>query len=331
MIARLLIYLRADPAGATRIADRLHARHPLLSILTATTEDDLRRALPSADALLAFGVQLPRRVFANAPHLKWIHALGTGVDGIVDQPLPDDVIITSTRGIHGAPMSELAILLMLALARDFPRTIRAQQRASWERWRVPLLAGKTVGIVGTGLIAAALAPRCQAMGMRVVGISRTPRTAVDFDEMIALADLPTRAGAFDFLVLLIPYAADTRHVIDDNVFRAMKPTSYLVNLARGGVLDEDALMRALAAGTIAGAALDVMQQEPLPPDHPLWRMANVIVTPHIGGYYDTYLEDAAEQVSVNLQRLLDGRIDELSNRASPPAKQRSFDGGESRP
>jgi D-2-hydroxyacid dehydrogenase (NADP+) len=316
MISSVLVYTRGDADAAAQYANRLANRFPKLSIITATTAEQAAAVLPNADALLAFGSHMPRGILEGATRLKWIHALGTGVDGIVDQPfLRDDVIVTSTRGIHGAPMSELAILLMLSLARDFPRTVRAQDRASWERWRMQLLAGKTVGIAGTGLIAAALAPRCKAMAMRVIGISRSPREMPGFDDMVALADLAAKAHELDFLVLLIPYSADTHHIVNDAVLGAMKPGSYLVNLARGGVLDEDALLRALRTGTLAGAALDVMQQEPLPVDHPLWHTAHLIITPHIGGYYDAYIDDATEQICRNLQRLQAGQVHELENLA----------------
>ena len=148
--------------------------------------------------------------------------------------------------------------------------MRHQDGQSWTRWPPRLLDGKTVGIYGVGLIAEALAPRCEALGMDVIGFTSTRRALPGFDRMHLRSELLEVAGRLDYLVLLVPYAEDTRHIIDARVFQAMKRTGYLVNLARGGIVDEGALIRALEAGEIAGAALDVFQEEPLPASHPLW-------------------------------------------------------------
>ena len=249
------------------------AKHPAFTVVTASTPDAAIREIEDTDVLMSFGGPLRGRdAFARARRLKWVNALGTGLDGIIDQPsLGPDVIVTSTRGIHGVPMSEMAFMLMLALARDFPRVVHAQDQAVYRRWTPRLLHGRTVGIVGVGLIAETLAPRCKAFGMTVVGVSRTVRAVAGFDRIDARADLIRVAGEADFLVLLIPLEADTERIVDARVIAAMKPTSYLVNLARGGVLDETALLAALKESRIAGAALDAFRQEPLPPDSPWWR------------------------------------------------------------
>jgi phosphoglycerate dehydrogenase-like enzyme len=246
-----------------------------------------------------------------------VHAFGTGVDGIADQEtLRPDVLVTSTKGIHGPPVAEAALASMLALSRDLPRSVRAQDRRAWDKWRMRLLHRKTVGILGVGAIAQALAPRCQAMGMTVVGMSRAPRPAAGFDRMVPRDALAAVVGEFDYVVLLLPLEPDTRHIVNDKVLAAMKPTCYLINVARGGVLDDAALVRALEARKLAGAALDVFDQEPLPEDHPFWRMPNVIITPHFGGYYDRYVEDSADQICRNLERFLAGRIAEMENVAT---------------
>jgi phosphoglycerate dehydrogenase-like enzyme len=155
---KLLIVINWDD-GTRPLYERLiKARFPDLPIVTVR-QDEAQREIADATILMAFGGHLPKGIFAHAKRLRWVHSFGTGVDGIVDQPeLKPDVIITATRGIHGAPMSELAILLMLSLVRDFPRTLRAQEGQRWERWRVGLLQGKTVGILGLGRIAEAVSP-----------------------------------------------------------------------------------------------------------------------------------------------------------------------------
>jgi D-2-hydroxyacid dehydrogenase (NADP+) len=265
------------------------------------------------DVLITFPILLRDEVLQKAARLKWVQALGTGLDNLVDLPsLRPDVIVTNLRGIHGAPVSESAMLSMLAFARRFPRSVRAQQQRKWERWPSSLLRGKTVGIFGVGSIALDLAPRCRAFGMRVVGISSAPeRRPAGFDEMRSRVDLASAVADLDFLVLLTPLTSATSHCVDARVFDAMKPTSYLINVARGGVVDEAELLAALTQGRIAGAALDVFEQEPLPPDHPLWTMENVIITPHLGGYNDEYVADATPIISHNMACFLAGRTGEM--------------------
>ena len=228
-----------------------------------------------------------------------MHSLGTGTDGITDSPyLGKDVIVTATRGIHGVPMSEMAFLLMLAFAARLSPD-RAAQRAAkkWERFPGTLLDEKTVGILGLGAIAEDMAPRFKAFGMRVVGISRTNRADPGLrQDLFARRD---RAGRGRAGLLRAAGAARRRHPQHRQrraCSSAMKPSAFLINLARGGVLDEDALIRALNDKKIAGAALDALAKEPLPADSPLWTMPNVIITPHIGGYCDTYVRDAARAV-----------------------------------
>jgi phosphoglycerate dehydrogenase-like enzyme len=264
--------------------------------------------------LLTFGPMMKDEVFANAPKLKWVQALGTGVDGVTDQPsLSKDVVVTNIRGIHGAPVSEAAIMSMLALSRDLPRSVRSQDQNSWTRWPPKLLDNKTVGIYGIGLIAEALAPRCKAFGMTVWGYSSTVREVPGFDRMLLRSDLIPTAKELDYLVLLVPYSEETRHSIDAKVFAAMKPSAFLINVARGGVVDEDAMMEGLKSGQIAGAALDVFQTEPLPADHPLWSMKNVIITPHLGGFCDVYADLALVTVEHNMECWLRGDVASMQN------------------
>lgn len=307
---RLLILLTLPADVRHYYAARLKERFPQLEI---DVVDHFSKATPlahGADILLTFGPMLRDEVVANAPRLKWIQALGTGVDGVIDQPsLGKHVIVTNIRGIHGEPVSEAAIMGMLALSRDLPRSVRCQDQRSWTRWPPKLLHGKTVGIYGIGLIAEALAPRCKAFGMTVVGYSSTIRAVPGIDRMLSRGDLITTARELDYLVLLVPYSEATRHCIDAQVFAAMKPSAFLVNLARGGIVDEDAMIDALKAGRIAGAALDVFQTEPLPAEHPLWSVPNVIITSHLGGFCDVYADRALVTVEHNMECFLRGDID----------------------
>jgi len=268
------------------------------------------RYLPDADVLITFAPHLGERadeVFRAAGKLKWVQALGTGVDNIADRPaLRPDVILTRMHAIHGPPMAEAALMAMLALSRDLPRLIRNQQNRHWERWPARLLEGKTVGILGIGAIAEVLAPRCRMMGMRVIGITSSPRDVAGFDSMVSRDDLAEAVRELDYFILLTPYSKDTHHLVDARVLAAMKPDAYLINLARGGVVDEDALLEVLRFGGIAGAALDVFSQEPLPNDHPFWTLPNVLITPHVGGFNDGYARQAIPLVLENIRRFLAG-------------------------
>jgi D-2-hydroxyacid dehydrogenase (NADP+) len=266
------------------------------------------------DVLVTFAPMLRDEVLRKAEKLRWVQALGTGVDNLIDLPsLKPEMIITNVRGIHGAPLSESAICSMLALARRLPRSVRSQDQRKWDRWPSPLMEGKTAGIYGVGAIAAELAPRLKALGMRVIGITSAPgRQVAGFDAMRASTDMAAAVAELDFLVLLTPLTPATRHVIDARVLAAMKPTSYLVNIARGGVVKESDLVAALDNDVIAGAALDVFEQEPLPPDHPLWSATNVIITPHLGGFYDAYVERAMPTIVHNMKCFLAGRTGEMT-------------------
>ena len=313
-MTNLLILLAMPEPVRNQYRDRLAARFPALHIDLVDHHSKVGPHIAAADALITFAPMLSAEVLERAKRLKWVQALGTGVDNLVDRPsLGKDVIVTNVHGIHGAPVSEAAIGAMLALARGLPRAIRAQEKRQWQRFPAQLLHNKTVGIFGIGAIAEALAPKCRAFGMRVIGVSSAPRAVTGFDRIHASEELLRVAGEFDFFVLLTPLTARTRNSIDAAVFAAMKSTSFLINLARGGVVDEPALIAALTAGRIAGAALDVFVEEPLPAEHPFWTMDNVIITTHQGGFCDVYIDYAWPTLETNMQRFLNGDIGGMIN------------------
>jgi len=293
---------------------RLRSSFPDLTINLVDHHSKVNPYIGSASILLTYAPMLNDHVVRDATSLKWIQALGTGVDNLIDLPsLRPGVLITNVHGIHGAPVSEAAIMAMLALSRDFPRVLRNQDRHAWERWPARLLNEKTLGILGVGAIAEALALRCKALGMTVVGISSVKREIPGFDRVCGREELVGAVGSLDFLVVLTPYSSATHNIVDATVFSAMKPGSYFINLARGGVVDEQALIQALERGQIAGAALDVFSQEPLPEGHPLWGMKNVIVTPHLAGFYDGYAAHALPVVEENIRRFLAGDTANMIN------------------
>jgi len=319
---RLLIVLTLPPDIVEQYRLRLGRTFPELSIDVAATQDQAAAALVEADILVSFG-QIMKNLklgLESAGKLKWVQALGTGLDGITDQPaLKPHVIVTSLHGVHGPPVSEAALAGMLALSRDIPRFVRQQDQQRWERWPARLLHNKTVGILGIGVIAEALAPKCKAMGMTVIGITSAPRQVTGFDHVHPVSELVRVVPKLDYLVLLTPYSPATHHIIDAKVFAAMKPTSYFINVARGGVVDEDALVEALRAGRFAGAALDVFEEEPLLAGHPLWSFENVIISTHQGGFCDTYVDLAMPILEHNTRCFLAGDLQGMINVARPPA------------
>ncbi len=313
-MTNLLILLTLTPELNNQYRDRLKAKFPELNVDLVDHHSKVGPYIADADILLTFAPRLSDDVLRAGTNLKWVQALGTGVDNLIDRPvLRKDVIVTNVHGIHGPPVSEAAIGSMLALARNIPRAVRAQDKREWARFPAQLLHNKTVGIFGIGAIAEELAPKCKAFGMRVVGVSSSPRDVAGFDQMYSSADLAKAAGELDFLVLLTPLTDKTRNSVDAKVFAAMKPKSFLVNLARGGVVDEAALVEALRAKRLAGAALDVFNEEPLPTDHPFWEMNNVIITTHQGGFCDVYIDHALPTVETNMRCFLSGNIGGMIN------------------
>ena len=311
-MTKLLIFLTLPEGVVTKYEQALNKLFPDVDIQTVMDRQAAAKSIADADILLTFGAMMTDEVVKNAPKLKWVHALGTGLDGIIDLPsLDKGVRISSTRGIHGAPMSEMTFLLMLALSRNFSRTVRNQDRAQWERWPAKLLDDKAVGILGVGLIAEELAPKCKAFNMTVVGISSTTRQVQGIDRFYHRKELKHAAPELDYLVVLVPYAPETHGIVDEDIFSAMKSSSYLVNIARGGVVDEDALIQALESDQIAGAGLDTFVEEPLPQNHPFWRMENVIITPHLGGFNDAYVDKALPIIEKNLRCFLKSEVEEM--------------------
>ncbi|MBI3705805.1 MAG: D-2-hydroxyacid dehydrogenase [Rhizobiales bacterium] len=284
---------------------------------TVKHADNVAEALSlcaDCEVLVAMAHDVTDELIARMPRLRYICAMSAGTDRIDTlRNLKPDVRVTSGRGIHGPQMSELALLSMIALSREFPRMQRNQQKHVWERWPQKLLWGKTAVLIGIGPIAEELALRCEAFGMRTIGVSDARKEAKHFATLMPRGRLKEAAALADFMIVLVPLSAQTRHMIDDGVLGAMKPTGILINLARGPVVDEPALVRRLQAGQIGGAALDVFEAEPLPPDSPLWDMPNVIVTPRIGGMSDVYARQVLPLVVHNLRCFLDGRPVEMSN------------------
>jgi D-2-hydroxyacid dehydrogenase (NADP+) len=299
---------------AERLKSRLAPKFPSVEFLAAPEPGAVGDEAAGVEGMLAYGHHFSEAIVARARRLKWIQSLTTGTDAILRlKSLKPGTIVTSTAGMHAPQMSEMAFLHMLVLARNYPRMLDNQRSATWERWPQPLLYRKTIVILGVGAIALGLAKRCKAFEMAVIGVSSTPRALPDFDRMLPRSGLEQAAALADFLVALVPLSPGTRHIVNAKVFAAMKPGAYFINLARGGICDEDALLQALAEKRIAGAGLDVFQADPLPPDHPLWKAKGVIITPRLGGISDVYQEQFIPYLEANLKCYAEDRWADMLN------------------
>ena len=295
-------------------APKLRAGFPGLNILTAIDLPQADEMLAEAEVILANSHAFNDARLTKAGRLKWIQALTTGTDAIIgSRALRPEVVVTTVRGIHGPQMSEMAFLYMLNLARDFPRMLDNQRSRVWQRWTQTRLCGKTVTIVGLGAVAESLALRCKAFGMTVVGVTHTPRAVEGVDQVLGYAQLEQAAAAADFLIVLAPYTPETDSLISASVLAAMKPSAFLINLARGGLCDEDALLDALRAKRIAGAGLDVFRTEPLPPASPFWDLDNVLISAHCSGNSDDNMRLQWPIVETNMQYFLDHRWSAMLN------------------
>lgn len=296
-------------------AEQLAGACPDFSFAAAETVEQAMEIASEAEILIGLAPALGEPLIQSMKNLKWIHALTTGVDNLVSsKSIGPDVLLSNSRGFHGPQMSELAILLMLSALRDYPRMLDNQRARRWERWPQPLLQGRTACIVGVGSIAEALAARLLALRMTITGVSDGRSEAPGFARIYRRADLAAAVGGADFVVVLTPYTSETHHIVGDAVIAAMRRDAILINLSRGGCVDEDAVTRHLAAGSIRAAALDVFEQEPLDSNSALWDSPGLTITPHIGGVSSNYREQVLPVVIRNLNAWAKGGGSALPDR-----------------
>jgi len=307
------------------LVERLRALSPRLQIRVhpARTGQDLPGDLLADVEVLYTLHALPEP--ASVPNLRWVQFHLSGVDAIVDHPLlHTDVLVTSLSGASAPQLAEYALMGILALGRRVPRMVADKAAKRWaedrfERFRPVELRGATVGIVGYGSAGREVARLCRAFGATILAVKRDLRSLDDRGYRLKelgdpSADLAERlyppqavasmAALCDFLVIAAPLTPETRGMIDRRVFEALKPTAYLVDLSRGGLVDHAALVEALTEKKLAGAMLDVFPAEPLPDGSPLWEMPNVLLSPHIAGSSGDYYERATELFGENLRRYL---------------------------
>jgi phosphoglycerate dehydrogenase-like enzyme len=295
-------------------AERLRREFPDLKITAARDHSEVPTDLSGVNVIMSFGLAITDDIIARSRVLKWIQSFATGVDHFLRCPsLKPDVLITSGRGIHGPPMREAVLYMMMAISRDATRQVGDNKAHFWERRFWNLLYGKTAVIVGIGVVGIAIAEALKALGMRVVGVTRTPRDIACFDEIIRTSRLPDAARKADYLINVVPASDENAELFGRDVFATMKATAYFINAGRGQTVDEAALLEVLRERRIAGAALDVFQVEPLPADSPFWELPNVFITPHVGGYIIEYEDLILPLIVENMRLFLAGRPGEMQN------------------
>ena len=302
-------------------ASRLRPAFPDVQFTKVATMNaaDALDDYPAADAVMAMGRGLTRECLAKAERLKWFQCLITGTDHLTPVLSGSDIVLTNARGIHGPQMAETAILHMMAVSRNVRQMVSNQLDHVFERIKPKALDRRTVVILGVGAIAEHTAKLCKAFGMTTVGVSRTPRAVAGFDRIFPRGKLLEAAALADYLLVLLPYTPENDKAVGEAVFRAMKPTAFLINISRGGVVDEAAMIEALDDKRIAGAGLDVFAgHHQLPPSSPLWDRKDIFITPFIGGQSDQYEENAMAILQPNLRCFLAGDFAGMINRVPLP-------------
>jgi D-2-hydroxyacid dehydrogenase (NADP+) len=294
-------------------AAALQERFPHIAFVRARDQAEALRAIEDVD--VGFSPFLTSEMVRSAPQLRWVHSPAAAVEGLL--PLPDlaarGIVVTNSRGIQAIPMAEHVMGGLLVLARKFDRTLAAQREKRWIQNELPddwpwMLHGRTMTIVGLGTIGMEIASRAHAFGMRVTGVRRRleePRPAF-VDRVVGPDHLDDVLKGCDILVLSAPAVASTTRMIGADQLALLNPGAIVVNVARGQIIDEDAMCRALETKRLGGAVLDVFNREPLEVSSPLWTLPNVVITPHSSGFRASHWDAVIELFNDNVRRFQRG-------------------------
>jgi len=300
-----------------QFVDRLRRDFPQHTFLEAWDRDTLRRLLPGAD--VAFTPFVDRDIFPTATRLRWVQSPAVGVGSLMfPELLASKVVVTSARGIRARAIAEHVIGVTIALARRLPAAVRAQMAHHWAQNElegptsgVRSLDGLRMGIVGLGSIGMEIVRLATPFGIRVSGIRRRaqdsrPSSVAGVDDVLSPERLPELLSRSDVVVLAVPHTPDTKQLIGPAEIDRMKRGAFLVNIARGKLIDDAAVIEALRDGRLGGAALDVFTREPLEPSSPYWDLPNVVITPHTSGAMQDYWTPLVALFSENLRRFEKG-------------------------
>ena len=299
------------PESLVKKADELKNRYPGLEFVTYSNPSELEEKISNSHAVIGWSV--PASAVRAAPNLRWVHSYSGGVNTFLSIPElknNQNIVLTSMKIQKGPEVADHAMALLLALTRNLPQFIRNMKEKKWENnSKLPIieLRGKTMLIIGMGGIGTQLAERAHASGMRVIGTDAKDIPFMGAVEYVGKPDeLATLLPKADVVVSCVPGTPQTKGILDARAFERMKDGVYLVNVFRGSIVVTSALVDALRSGKVRAAGLDVVEPEPLPDDHPLWTMPNVVITPHFGGLSDGRFERQARFALDNIDRFVRG-------------------------
>lgn len=252
-----------------------------IDLMVCRSKEEAAKAIVEAE--IVFGIHLPIEIYAQAKNLKWIQSMWAGVEKLLPAPLSESVIITKPWGVFGQYISEYVFGYILADRIKLREHMQAQKELEWRRYQLEPIKNFCLGIAGVGDIGKEIAQIGKSFGMKIWGLNSNGRSYDFVDKMFARKDLNSFVSGVDFLVLILPATNETAGMFDHNAFQYMKSSALLINVGRGALINDAALIEALKHKKIAGAILDVFTQEPLPKHHPFWQLPNCIITPHIGG------------------------------------------------
>jgi phosphoglycerate dehydrogenase-like enzyme len=278
---------------------------PGVEVCFGERPEDFPDQARGAEAILAgfHGRRLLEPLLPMVPEARWIHTLSAGLDHVLFPALVESpIVVTNARGAFSRALAEFAVAGLLFFAKDLRRMLRAQAERRWEPFDVSMLAGRVVGIVGLGDIGRAVASALRPLGARILALRRSPAPDPSADEVFAPSRRLEMLRASDDLVVAAPLTPETRGLIGADELAALRPAAVVVNVGRGPVVDEAALVRALAEGRILGAALDVFEREPLPPEHALFGLPNVLLSPHCADHVAGWREASVALFLDNLAR-----------------------------
>ena len=293
--------------------DALRERLPDKEIVYASTPDEERELLRTVP--VAAGFTLPPELLEEAENLELFACSFAGTGHLPMDALEEHgVAVTNGSGVHGPNIAEHVLGSILSFARGFHTAWRRKERTEWRSFQTHELQGSTVAIVGLGAIGQAVVDRLEPFGVDTVGVRYSPEKGGPTDEVLGFDDLHDALDVADYVVVAAPLTDETEGMFDANAFKTMKPSSVLVNIGRGPIVDTDALVSTLETNGIRGASLDVTDPEPLPRDHPLWTFDNVLITPHNAGHTPNYWERLADILTNNVKQAEElGAYEELEN------------------
>lgn len=294
---------------------KLKEDFPQLDIRVHPSLEEALIDLPNCNILLTYGEDLTPEVINHCNRLAWIHVISAGLDRVPFKEIKSrGILMTNAKGIHKGPMAEHTLGIMLMFSRRLMDFYNQQRSQIWDRaLRLEELSGKTLGIIGAGSIGAEIGKKSKAFGMKTIGMVSNPRQIEGLDEIIDLTHFDYLLKMSDYIVVSVPLTASTINLIGKEELALMRTNAVLINISRGKVVDEEALIEVLKNRRIRGAALDAFVEEPLPIEHPFWKLDNCFITPHISSRSPLYMERALDIFRDNLESFLKGKTKNMIN------------------